>query len=259
MIPDRVTKSIKFRPCRLNLLMRIWRVEFGAGISLFDALKLAVVESLLPSKTSQPSPPLWYCLSIHEQSYINVTSYYYLGLYSWKSGLANMFFWMNEMFNSESINIYITRTTESRAAIVRISAQDTVLGHAFSSSLFISSITSNPLAEFLFGPDPFSLTMLPLSSSSIDWSHPCHTKYTFYCEEIFLRTICITIKKTLSPVNSTKYYQWDQSPLQKNTITWTKQSWKWSLSKDAAIRASFITAFCTTDPIICSALGHDSA
>ena len=170
-----------------------------------------------------------------------------------------MSFWMNEMFNGEWINIYITRTTESRAAIARISAQDTVCGHSFSSALLISSITSYPLTELLFGNAPFSLTMLPLSSSSIDASHPCHTKYTFYCEEIFLRTICITIKKTLSPVNSYKYYQWYQSPLQKNTMAWTKQSWKWSLSKDAAIRASFITAFCTTDPIICSALGHDSA
>ena len=58
MIRDRATKSIKFKPCRLNLVMRVWRVEFGTGISLFDPLKLAVVESLLPSKTSHPSPPL---------------------------------------------------------------------------------------------------------------------------------------------------------------------------------------------------------
>lgn len=66
----------------------------------------------------------------------------------------------------------LTRTVESLAARAMISAQETVLGHSCSSADLISSITSNPRTEFLLGFDPFSLTMLPLLSRSIDASHP---------------------------------------------------------------------------------------
>lgn len=67
----------------------------------------------------------------------------------------------------------LTSTVEPRAARARMSAQETVWGHASSNLALISSITSNPLIEFLFGPDPFSLTMLALSSNKMDASQPC--------------------------------------------------------------------------------------
>ena len=78
----------------------------------------------------------------------------------------------------EKIYIMLTRTVQSLAVKARISAQDTVWGHAFSTSALISSITSNPRIEFLLGIDPFSDIMLPLLSSSTDASHPCYVTRT---------------------------------------------------------------------------------
>lgn len=63
-------------------------------------------------------------------------------------------------------------TTESRAAMARMSAHETMPGQAFSTAVFISSITSNPLAEFLLGFAFFSPVKLAVSSSSNDPSHP---------------------------------------------------------------------------------------
>lgn len=77
--------------------------------------------------------------------------------------------------NYKMTYIYIdTRTTESLAAIARISAQDTVSGQTYSRSAFIASITSNPLSEFAFGAALFSPTNPPggMSSSNTDASHP---------------------------------------------------------------------------------------
>jgi hypothetical protein len=54
-----------------------------------------------------------------------------------------------------------------------MSAQETVLGHASSNLALISSITSKPLIEFLFGKDFFSLTIVALSSNNTDASQPC--------------------------------------------------------------------------------------
>lgn len=66
----------------------------------------------------------------------------------------------------------LTTTVESLATIAMISAQETVLGHAFSRADLISSMTWNPRTEFWLGIDPFSLIMLPLLSRSIDASQP---------------------------------------------------------------------------------------
>jgi len=66
----------------------------------------------------------------------------------------------------------LTATTESLAATERISAQETVLGHNFSTSDFILSITSKPLSEFAFGPAVFSPVKLDVSSNNTDASHP---------------------------------------------------------------------------------------
>jgi len=49
-----------------------------------------------------------------------------------------------------------TSTVEPLAARAIVSAQDTVFGHASSSAALISSITSNPLIEFLLGIAFFS-------------------------------------------------------------------------------------------------------
>lgn len=68
----------------------------------------------------------------------------------------------------------LTRTTESLAARVKMSAQETVEGHSLSNAALIASMTSNPLAELRFGFDPFSLMMFSLLSNSNEASQPCN-------------------------------------------------------------------------------------
>lgn len=63
-------------------------------------------------------------------------------------------------------------TTESLAAMAKISAQETTPGHTFSTADFMLSITSNPLAEFRLGFAFFSPVKLDVSSSNTDPSHP---------------------------------------------------------------------------------------
>lgn len=67
-----------------------------------------------------------------------------------------------------------TIATESRAAMAKISAHETTPGQTFSTFDFISSTTSNPLAELIFGPEVFSPVKDDVSSSRIDPSHPCN-------------------------------------------------------------------------------------
>lgn len=68
----------------------------------------------------------------------------------------------------------LTITTESRAAMVTISAHETTPGHAFSTLVFILSTTSNPLSELLLGPAVFSPVKDEVSSRRTDPSHPCY-------------------------------------------------------------------------------------
>lgn len=56
-IPERATISLAVKPLFEKEEIRPVRFKVGAGILLFAALKLAVVESLLPSKTVQLGPP----------------------------------------------------------------------------------------------------------------------------------------------------------------------------------------------------------
>lgn len=70
----------------------------------------------------------------------------------------------------------LTRKTASRATSVKMSAQETVDGQAFSTSAFMLSITSKPLTELLFGNALFSLMISLESSSSSDASHPLASK-----------------------------------------------------------------------------------
>ena len=60
-------------------------------------------------------------------------------------------------------------TTESRAAMASISAQDTTPLHSYSTALLISSTTSNPLTQFKLEKETFSPS---LTSNSIDPSQP---------------------------------------------------------------------------------------
>jgi hypothetical protein len=59
-------------------------------------------------------------------------------------------------------------TVASLAAVVRMSAQDTVLGQCFSSSAFISSITSKPLNVLL----ACASLSLPSCFNRMEPSHP---------------------------------------------------------------------------------------
>lgn len=79
------------------------------------------------------------------------------------------------------VHVVLTATTESRAATARMSAQETVWLHASSSCALMSSTTSNPRSEFLFGCAVFSPVKPGASSSSTDPSQPC--KVSLYCSQ----------------------------------------------------------------------------
>jgi len=66
----------------------------------------------------------------------------------------------------------LTVTTESRAAIARISAQETTPGQAASTLVLMSSITSKPLRELTFAAADFSPVKVEVSSNRTDASHP---------------------------------------------------------------------------------------
>ena len=71
------------------------------------------------------------------------------------------------------ILLLLTATTESLAATANMSAQETTgLPHASSTASLISSTTSNPLAEFLFGFAFFSLSIEGVESRRIEPSQP---------------------------------------------------------------------------------------
>lgn len=68
--------------------------------------------------------------------------------------------------------LILTMTTESLAAIAKMSAHDATPGQAFSTAVFILSMTSKPLAEFLFAFEFFSPVKVAVSSRSTDPSQP---------------------------------------------------------------------------------------
>jgi len=73
-----------------------------------------------------------------------------------------------------------TKFTACWAAMVSISAHETVLGHAVSTAAFILSITGNPRAEFAFGAASFSVRKDVVLSNRIDASQPYTNKnYVF--------------------------------------------------------------------------------
>jgi hypothetical protein len=78
---------------------------------------------------------------------------------------------------------FITKATESRAAIVTRSAQETVCGQTVSSVSLIASSTLKPRTELLLGVANFSEINVVLLSSDNDASQPCRrnhiSRYTF--------------------------------------------------------------------------------
>lgn len=59
VIPERATISLAVKPLFEKAVMRPLRFKVGAGMLELAALKLAVVESLLPKRTVQLGPPSW--------------------------------------------------------------------------------------------------------------------------------------------------------------------------------------------------------
>ncbi|KAA8526263.1 hypothetical protein F0562_008534 [Nyssa sinensis] len=77
-----------------------------------------------------------------------------------------------ECFKCHSVYPTLSKTTPSRAASARMSAQDTVALQAASTRVLMVSITSKPHAEFWFGSAFFSPVKVAVSSRSMDASHP---------------------------------------------------------------------------------------
>lgn len=74
--------------------------------------------------------------------------------------------------DGKSSEMCCTSTAESRDASARMSAHETVWGQASSRAALTRSITSKPLAEFLFARTSFSETKSVVLSNRIDPSHP---------------------------------------------------------------------------------------
>jgi len=147
-VPESATMSLVERPCAANLEMRFWRLEVGGGMLLLAKVLLAVLESLLPSFTVQFGPPS--CTSEH-----------------WYKSRAQ-----SQATGLNSGEVALTMTTESLAAMAKISAQDTTPGHTFSTAVLILSMTLNPRADRLLGIACCSPVKLAVSDKSIDPSHP---------------------------------------------------------------------------------------
>lgn len=134
-----------FKPTLENF-WEIWSIPSNGEGRLLDADWFATNPSLLPNGTFQVGPPL--CK---------------LKQYLTSSTIFNIIYCFTE-------NEKLTKTTESLAAMVNISAHETTPLHWFSTAVFMESITSYPLAELLLASENFSLSV---PSNRIDASHPC--------------------------------------------------------------------------------------
>ena len=68
-----------------------------------------------------------------------------------------------------------TSVDDNSAERARISAQETVLGQAFSTAVLIWFTTSKPLRELIFGKASCSVTMVSVLFSKTDASQPCYS------------------------------------------------------------------------------------
>lgn len=127
-----------------------------------------------------------------------------------------------------------TRATASLEAMIMMSAQETTPGQSFSSACLTWSTTLYDLSEFIFERAIFSPSIVAVSSSNIDPSHP------------FTNQIQIQIKS-----NSIQF-----KSIQLLAPTFTKQSWNWKRMTEATLLASLIRAFFITSRTMTSAFGH---
>lgn len=65
-----------------------------------------------------------------------------------------------------------TRETEASAERAKMSAHDTTPGQELSTAVLMLSTTLKPRVELVFGPESFSLRIVPLLSNKIEASHP---------------------------------------------------------------------------------------
>ena len=120
--------SVASRFLLLNADNSCWRLFVGAGRSVVSFGNEAV-ESLLPSRTVHEGPPSWARVPNQQQVSNNGNG----------KGIC--------------IGIYLTATTESRAATARMSAQETIPGHTASTCALMLLTTVKPLGFRLkFGP-----------------------------------------------------------------------------------------------------------
>jgi hypothetical protein len=161
-VPESATMSFWESPCAAKREVRLERPDVGGGMLLLAPLKLAVVESLLPTFTSQFGPPS--CTHTqHARTYVTT-------LHSFQVRHLPL-----ATYSVIQHCVLLTMTTLSLAAMATMSAHDTTPGHTFSTADLMASMTSNPLAEPLLGVAVFSPWKLGVSSSSNDASHPCVT------------------------------------------------------------------------------------
>ena len=144
------------------------------------ALKLAVVESLLPNWTVQLVPPSW----IKTNNMMKMTA-------KQQDVDFPIILWFKLKFiNNMKLWLFLTATTESLAATAKMSAQDTTPGQIFSNWDLIVSTTLNPLSELLLGPAVFSPVKVELSSKRTDASHPCYIMLFKLIIFIYLFMLC---------------------------------------------------------------------
>lgn len=82
--------------------------------------------------------------------------------------------------------LQLTRTEPTSAAIAKISAQETVCGQLFSTSVLMLFTTSKPLSELAFGSASCSLSMVSVLFSKTDPSQPYHKNNNFILLDLSL-------------------------------------------------------------------------
>ena len=150
--------SVASRFFLLNADNSCWRLDVGAGRSVVSFGNEAV-ESLLPSRTVHEGPPSW--AGVPNQQLASQQPRKQGGCWNW-NGICLR------------IGIYLTATTESRAATARMSAQETTPGHTASTCALMLSMTSKRLSDPLFGGE---LCSPDVSLSRTDASQPCSEVY----------------------------------------------------------------------------------
>ena len=148
-VPDKTTRSCTLRPLIAKFWTGLVKLEKREGILAKASEIRDTLPSLLPVRTSHNG--LWNCKVIFSaHSYM----------------LSPLFFFSFKAFAQLTFN-----ETESLAAKVRTSAQDTIPVHFFFTSAFILSMTSKP-DKVRFGIACFSVVLLLVEFNKIEASQP---------------------------------------------------------------------------------------